>query len=281
LPDVFVVIGASGFIGRAAVAALARRGTPVLAVARHVLDMKKPIQTARVTSYSELIPPMADSVLLHLAEPRDIDPANDTRDAYVAERRAVLADLLAKNWGHVVYASSAAVYGDDDAAPRRTGDSIKPRGTYAKAKAACEQDVLACGGAVARLSNVYGFGMASYTVVSDILRQIPGEGTLAVRDRKPVRDYLWIDDAGEGLAVLAISRKSGVFNLGTGVGISVGDLAHAMLEYAGQSGREVYASAASERASHLVLDISETTKQLGWTPKVTLAQGLGHLIGAA
>jgi UDP-glucose 4-epimerase len=278
---VFVVIGASGFIGRAAVAALARRDAPVLAVARHELDMKKPIQTARVTSYSKLIPPMADSVLLHLAEVRDISRANDTHDTYVAERRAVLAELLAKNWGHVVYASSAAVYGDCDFAPRQTGDAIKPRGTYANAKAACEQDVLARGGAVARLSNVYGPGMASNNVISDILRQIPGEGTLAVRDRNPVRDYLWIDDAGEGLAALAISRKPGVFNLGSGIGISVGDLAHVMLEYAGQSGREVCASAASECASHLVLDISQTIKQLGWTPKVTLAQGLAHLIGPA
>ena len=276
----FVVTGASGFIGRATVAAFARRGAPVLAVSRHALDMKQPIRTARVISYSELKPPAADCVLLHLAEPRDIDPAMDIGDVYIAERRAVLADLLAKNWGHVVYASSAAVYGDDAAAPHRTNDTIRPRGSYARAKAACERDVLARGGAVARLSNVYGPGMAPNNVLSDILRQIPGEGPLTVHERDPVRDYLWIEDAGEGLVTLAISRKPGIFNFGTGVGTSVESLAYMALDRGGQHGRPVKDSGETGKASRLVLDISTTTDELEWTPNVALAQGLANLLGS-
>jgi UDP-glucose 4-epimerase len=277
----FLVTGASGFIGRATVAALARRGVPVVAAARHMLDMEKPIQTVRVTSYSELKPPEADCVLLHLAEPRNIGPAEDIGSDYVAARRALLADLLAKHWGHVVYASSAAVYDDNDATPHRTSEEIAPRGTYAKAKATCEQDVLERGGAVARLSNVYGPGMAPNNVVSDILRQVPGEGPLTIQNRRPVRDYLWIDDAAEGLAVLATSRKAGVFNFGTGVGTSVEVLAHTALAGGGQPGRAVRATEEAERSSHLVLDISATTQQLGWTPQVGLAQGLKILLGVA
>lgn len=278
----FVVTGASGFIGRATVAALARRGVPVLAAVRHMPDMEKPIQTVRVTSYSELKPPEADCVLLHLAEPRDIGPAEDSGSDYVAARRALLADLLAKHWGHVVYASSAAVYGDsNDATPHRTSEAIAPRGTYAKAKATCEQVVLARGGAVARLSNVYGLGMAPNNVVSDILRQIAGDGPLTVQGRRPVRDYLWIGDAAEGLAALATSRKPGVFNFGTGVGTSVEALAHTALARGGQPGRAVRATEEAERSSYLVLDISATTQQLGWTPHVGLAQGLKILLGAA
>jgi nucleoside-diphosphate-sugar epimerase len=280
-PDVFVVTGASGFIGRAAVSALARRDMPVLAVSRRTAVFDPPVRPIIVKDYLELELPTGDAVLIHLAEPRDIGAVDNTDEVYVAERRAIMRILLAKGWGHVVYASSAAVYGDHVAVRHRTGDAVNPQSGYAEAKAACELDVLTRGGTVARLSNVYGPRMAPNNVISDILRQIPGKGPLTVSDRRPLRDYLWIDDAGEGLAALAISGKSGVFNLGTGIGISVGDLAHAILECAGQSGREVYASAASERTSHLVLDISETIKELGWTPKVTLAQGLAHLIGAA
>jgi UDP-glucose 4-epimerase len=281
LPDVFVVTGASGFIGHATVAALARRGMPVLAAARQKMVMQKPIQTAQVGSYAELRPPDADSVLVHLAEPRDIGSVECGGQTFIAERRRVLADLLAKNWAHFVYVSSAAVYGDEAEASRRADDAIVLRGAYARAKVACEDEVLARGGAVARLANVYGPGMAANNVVSDILRQVPGEGVLIVQNRKPVRDYLWIDDAAEGLAALAVSGKRGIFNFGTGVGTSVEALARVALRCAGEPDRSVGVSHGAERESYLVLDISATAQELGWTPKVALAQGLKILLDAA
>jgi UDP-glucose 4-epimerase len=275
---VFVVTGASGFIGRAVALALAHRGAPVLAASRRSIDMNAPIQTRQLRSYAELAPTSADCILLHLAEPRDIDSAAIVGEVYVADQRAALAELLAKGWGHVVYASSAAVYGDKDRAPHRADQAIKPRGAYAQAKAVCEQDVLAYNGTVARLANVYGPGMAANNVISDILRQIPGDGPLQVRDRKPTRDYLWIDDLADGLASLAMSRRPNIFNFGTGRGISVGELARIALDKSDEPSRPV-AALGDERESHLVVDISETTAQLGWKPGVTIEQGLATLLG--
>jgi len=276
---VFVVTGASGFIGRAVVTALVRRGALVLAASRRPIEMNSAVETRQLRSYAELVPRAADSTLLHFAEPRDIDAAARAGEGYIAERRAALAELLAQNWGHVVYGSSAAVYGDAERTPHRTDDAVKPRGAYARAKAACEEDALAEGGAVARLANVYGSGMAPNSVVSEILRQIPGAGPLVLRDRKPVRDYVWIDDLADGLAALAMSRKAGIFNFGSGRGISVGELARTALDKAGEPGRPICAWG-EERESQLVVDIAETSAQIGWKPSVTIEQGLGNLLGA-
>jgi UDP-glucose 4-epimerase len=276
----FVVTGASGFIGRSVVLALARRGVPVLAASRRALEFGPSIQRMTVTSYAALRPPSVASVLLHLAEPRDVGSADNAGETYVADRRETLAQLLAKKWGHVVYASSAAVYGDEDRAPHRTDDEIKPRGAYAQAKVACEQDVLAHGGTVSRIVNVYGPGMAENNVISDILRQIPGDGPLIVRDRKPKRDYLWIGDLSDGLVALAMSLKPGIFHFGTGRGISVGEVARIALDRAGEPRRTVCASG-DERESHLVLDVSETTAQLGWKPRVAIEHALANLLGVA
>lgn len=276
----FVVAGASGFLGRALVAELAGRGLPVLAVSRRPVAFDLSVQTALVQSYSELEPTAPASVLIYLAEPRDLAAAEDKGEGYVAERRAALAGLLCKPWSYVVYASSAAVYGDAGHAPHRTDEEIAPLGVYARAKAACEQDALAGGGAVARISNVYGSGMASNNVIADIVGQLAGDRPLMIRDLKPVRDYLWIDDLSKGLATLTMSRKRGIFNFGTGQGHSVGEIARLLLDYAGQSDRPIQASETA-RESCLVLDVSDTTVRLGWKPSVSIEQGLAKILGAA
>lgn len=279
--DVFVVTGASGFIARAVTAALARQGATVMAASRRGTNFDPPVKRVVVKRYAELQPPSADSVLIHLAEPRDIVNADRSSEAYIAERTVMLAELLAKGWGHVVYVSSSAVYGGDNPVPHSADEIVSPHGLYAQAKLACERQILAQGGAVARLSNVYGPGMAPDNVIADILRQIPGSGPIVVRDRKPVRDYLWVDDAADGLAMLALSRKPGIFNFGTGKGTSVEDLARLASAQAHESVRPVVSSAEIEYESCQVLSISDTIAKLGWKPRVSLDQGFANLVGAA
>lgn len=276
----FVVTGASGFIARAVTIALASRGVAVVAASRRSVAFDPPVRRVAVENYAEVQPPSADSVLIHLAEPRDIGNADVSDDAYVAQRGAVLADLLAKGWAHVVYVSSSSVYGGDDPVPHCADEAVNPTGLYALAKVTCERQVLAQGGAVARLSNVYGPGMAPNNVIADILRQVPGDGPIVVRNRKPVRDYLWIDDAAEGLTMLAMSREPGIFNFGTGTGTSVEDLARLALSRVHGNSRMVVNSVAVEQESHQLLCIADTVKKLGWTPKVSIDQGVANLVGA-
>jgi nucleoside-diphosphate-sugar epimerase len=231
--------------------------------------------------YADLAPDSPNQVLIHVAEPRDIAAAETDATVHTAGVRRVLMALLSKRWGHVVYASSAAVYGDGVSRPRRTDEPVIPVNAYARAKAICEAEVLAAGGAVARLANLYGPGMAANNVISDILRQIPGTGPLTVRDGAPVRDYLWVDDAARGIADLASTRAGGVVNFGTGRGLSVGEVARIALDLAGQSERQVVASAPTVTPSHLILDVSATVAMLGWRSKVSLEEGLKALLAMA
>jgi UDP-glucose 4-epimerase len=281
LSEVIVVTGASGFVGRAVVAALAQRGLPVLAASRHPPSDKPASKSVIFDSYAELQPTDRDDVLLHLAEPNDIDAAEQQGETYVSERLSSLSELLAKGWSSIVYASSAVVYGATSRRPHKTSDTLEPAGAYARAKLACEREVLAGGGAVARIANVYGHGMARNNILSDILRQIPGEEPLMVRNRKAVRDYLWIEDLAGALVALASSGRGGVWNIGTGRGSSVLQLAQTALGLAQQAGRPIVASSDCEFPSCIVLDISETVKGLGWQPRIEIKDGLARLLEAA
>ncbi|WP_340117725.1 NAD(P)-dependent oxidoreductase [Pelagibius sp. 7325] len=266
-----VVTGASGFVGRAVVAELRRRGVTVAAVSRQSLA-----GGVTVADYADA--PGGD-VLVHLAEPSDRAAARKLGADHVHRTALTLQTLLAKGYGKTVYASSAVVYEDDSPSPRRVGDPTPTDDPYARAKRRCESEVSAAGGAVARLANLFGPGMASSNAISTILAQIPGEGAVEVWDDEPVRDFLWVDDAAEAIASMALSSEKGIFNVGSGEGNSIGAVARTALAIAGDEARPVVATKPSGRRSHLVLDIEDTRRRLGWTPRTSLADGLRQLIG--
>jgi UDP-glucose 4-epimerase len=280
LPDI-VVTGGSGFLGRAVVSELAKSGHAVTRVTRRELVPQSGISDLRIADYRDLPEKMEHSILIHTGEPADIGAAEAAGESHIREVGTLFDTLLARGFSRVVYISSAAVYGDGLQAPRRPDEPISPRGIYARGKANCEVKVLARGGAVVRLSNLFGPGMARNTLIGDVLAQIPGSGPLRLRDDKPIRDYVYVEDAARAVAASVARPSSGVTNVGSGMGTSAGSLARTALALAGETGRQVVATGASDRPSHLVLDISQTKAKLGWEPRVSLADGLNVMMKSA
>lgn len=264
-----VVTGAAGFVGRALLRHLKGAGIAAVGVSRSAAS-----DTKRVADYADA-PAPDGAILVHLAQARDASAPVDPLQ--LATCRA----LAAKPWRHVVYASSAVVYGDRLPYPRRPDEAVQPEGAYGKLKAACEAVFADVSGTIVRLANLYGPGMAANNVLADVLRQIPGDGALRLRDLTPVRDFLWIDDAVRCLAGACRAAPGGVLNAGSGRGVAVGDLARLALELAGESHRPVAGARNGTRASTLVLDIAGTRAALGWTPEIDLCAGLTTLLESA
>lgn len=266
-----VVTGASGFIGRAVSKELRDRGVETLAYSRRIER-----DSVQVADYREISVPDG-AVLLHLAEESRVDLV-DADVAGAAE--SLLAALLSLGFGHVVYASSAVLYGDGSAVPHGPGDPVRTDTPYQTGKRNCETRIAAAGGMVLRLTNVYGPGMRDGTVFSDVVAQLGLTEPVTVRDAAPVRDFLWVGDAARGLADAALSEASGTYNLGTGIGTSVGELAGRICALAGEPGRPVRAQRPGGKPSCLVVDISETTGATGWRPEVSLERGLATMMAA-
>ena len=272
-----VVTGASGFLGGYVLRVLAaQRNVEVTAVTR-----KELFGWCNVLDYSQS--PVGD-VLIHLAEANDRAQVAKAGQIYEEKVLATLTTLLVKDYRRVVYASSGVLYGDADIRAHVPSDPIRLDDAYARVKRLSELAVLKSpGGVVVRLANIYGTGMSQNNVMSTILRQIPGTGSLEVMVKDPVRDFVWAQDAAEGIVALALnhfqnSDEGRLYNLGTGVGTSIGKLACMTLEIAGQTDRPVKAKCLPDRQSSLILDFSATTSACGWTPKTSLQQGLTHLL---
>ncbi|MDX8400571.1 MAG: NAD-dependent epimerase/dehydratase family protein [Gallionellaceae bacterium] len=272
-----VVTGGTGFLGASVLRELSRRkNVEVIPVTRRDIPA-----WYQVSDYSES--PVGD-VLIHLAEDSDRAHVEKLGKPYEEKALCTLSALLAKRYGRVVYASSAVLYGDADKGGHFSSDPILGHDSYSLIKRKAELAVLqAPSGIVARLANIYGAGMSKNNVMSTVLRQISCEGALEVWDASPVRDFVWVEDVAEGIVDLALNRinadvEGGVYNLGTGVGTSIGALASMALEIAGQSGRAVKARYSIDSESSIILNFSETTSAYGWSPKTSLRQGLARML---
>lgn len=269
-----VVTGATGFVGRALMAQLRAAGWPAIGVSR-----REHPGVLRLDDYAES--PQGD-VLVHLAEDSVRSRVNAAGDAYAMQALSTLRALCQRGYRRIVYASSAVLYGDFCTHPHRTDDPVQIVDVYTWVKAESERVVLEqqedC--AIARLANAYGPGMARENVLSTILQQLGKAGPVRVMDDSPVRDFVWIADVADALARMATSSATGVFNVGTGTGVSVRQLAAAALECSGEPSRVVESMNTPERLSHLVVDPSSTRRSFGWRANTTLAEGLSQLIQA-
>lgn len=262
-----VVTGASGFLGRAVMAELAANGMLAVGVCRRAVAGMHLVADYRDT-------PQAD-VLIHLAEEPDRAVAN--RNEAALREQADVVRRLSDRSGKVIYASSGAVYGDAGRAPFTTDDPVNGYDLYSCSKIASERVVVEAGGIVLRLANLYGVGMSPNNVISDIVRQVPGEGALRVRDDKPVRDFLAVTDAARAFALVAKAAVSGILNIGSGKGQSIGDVARLALDVAGQACREIVATNPAGKPSVNVLDVAGTLERIGWSSACSLRDYLQGL----
>lgn len=267
-----VVTGATGLLGRAVIRQLKARDPAVDVVG---VSRREGLGHLWVPDYSQT--PEGD-VLVHLAEASDRSWVERAGNAYVLPALALIETLARRSYRHIVYASSAVLYGDQSEKLHGVDDPIFVRDRYSELKARSEKVVLSSGGTSARLCNLYGFGMRAENVANKILAQIPGKGPLRVFDASPSRDFLWIDDAAAAVAAMALRPSSGLYNVGTGIRTSVADFARIALTHSNQADRPVLSERPHAGLSCIVVDASETETVYGWKPTHSIDLGISLLV---
>ena len=107
-----VITGASGFIGSALITRLKKENIPYVGLTRKNIN-----GLTTISSYDDYSGDQ-NSILIHLAQPN-----NSTKKSN-GDEIVLLENLLSNSWQHIIYISSAAVYGDQIESPRKTKEKI-------------------------------------------------------------------------------------------------------------------------------------------------------------
>ena len=133
--------------------------------------------------------------------------------------------------------------------------------------------------AVLRVSNPYGEGqrlIATQGAVAVFLgRALNGEKVVIWGDGTISRDYVYVGDVIRSLvAVMSYSGKEHIFNIGSGMPITLLELVSAIESVVGKKVELEFLPARALDVPINVLDINRAECELGWTPKVSLNDGL-------
>jgi UDP-glucose 4-epimerase len=193
----------------------------------------------------------------------------------------------------VVYASTAAIYGDCGIVPVDEQCPAAPLSAYGADKRACELHARVAGGVHAvptvglRFFNLYGPRQNPQSPYSGAIaifaeRLAHGEPVEIFGDGKQVRDFTFIGDAVSALcrALPAASTSAPVFNVCTGKGTTVRTLAETM---AARYRTELVAYYRPGRCGEVRVSIGDprqAAEQLGFSAEIALADGLAITLDA-
>jgi UDP-glucose 4-epimerase len=194
----------------------------------------------------------------------------------------------------VVYAGTRGQYGRPVETPVREGHPMRPTDFYGVDKAAAEQyhflynKVCGLRAASLRINNTYGprhqMKHAKYGTLNWLIRlAMEGRSIRVYGDGSQLRDYNYVDDVTEAfLLVGARSEADGeAFNLGSGQPIRFLDLVKVIIETVGNGSYECVPWPQERLAIEVgdyVADYSKIYRLLGWSPKVSLAEGLARTV---
>ena len=213
-PARVVILGARGFVARAAAQRLERAGVPVLALGREQLDLRT---TDAGTLLAGLLMP-TDAVLFVSAKAPCKTP--DLLLENVAMARSVCAALAGAPVAHVVYVSSDAVYGAAETLVRETSPTM-PDSLHGlmhmtregMLRLATRQPLL-----ILRPSLLYGTDDPHNGYGPNAFGRLAaaGQAITLFGEGEEQRDHVAIEDVAEIIHRALCCRSTGVLNVATG-----------------------------------------------------------------
>jgi UDP-glucose 4-epimerase len=236
-------------------------------------------------------------VVVHLAAQIDVrksvaDPVFDATTNIIGTLNILDAIRESGRRTRVAFTSTGgAIYGDFNTPPNVETFPKDPESPYAISKLAAEY-YLAYYGRIhglehvsLRFGNVYGprqdpHGEAGVVAIF-CTRILQGKPLTIFGDGLQTRDYVYVGDVARAVFLgatrdlpSAARVDARAFNVGTGIGTSVIDLAKLLQEAAGSTVDTDFAPRRPGEQQESFLDASKARALLGWEPAMTLSEGL-------
>ena len=292
----FVVTGGAGFIGRHLTKYLLDAGNEIIVIdnlRRGTLDNLKEVKDqiefhkTNILDYDNLkeIVKNVDAVF-HQAALGSVPQSFKEPEEYHKVNAVGTENLfkLAKQFGFkVVYASSSSIYGEQTEFPIKEDANRKPLNPYGESKLQAEKlaEKYAKEGVKIiglRYFNVFGIGQnPNYAgVIPKFIERLSQlKAPIIEGDGTQTRNFTYVSDVVDANIRAFKSDVSHAFlNIATGKPVSINELAEILIQMFGQSTKPIYEKPRKGDIHKSLADITLAKKLIGWSPKVTLEDGL-------
>lgn len=290
-----LLTGGSGFIGSNLARRLVAVGHEVVALGRRSCPIESvlSIEAERLdaTSVRAAMAGQHFDAVFHLAA-AGVHPMDRDRDELIRVNAMLPAEVvaLASSFGvdAVVLMGSSAEYASQPTAMFNEDGVLETQKIYGASKAAGGLLALATGAerrlpvAVLRAFNVYGPGEADHRLLPSLATKLKRGEPVDLSAGTQVRDFLYVDDACDGLLAAAVAlcgggMPSGAYNLSTGTGASVRDFARTVARCMSADGNLLRFGALPLRPDDVPVVVGDPLRlknATGWRANHSLDEGV-------
>ncbi|CAH0344875.1 NAD-dependent epimerase/dehydratase family protein [Bacillus sp. CECT 9360] len=290
-----LITGGAGFIGTFTKNVLKEHGYEVILVDNFITGDRKNIEKEDILIekdiredglFEQLNDFQIDSVI-HLAAQTSVpdsidDPAYDLSENIEGTVKMLqLAKRL--NAKKFIFASSAAVYGENPACPLNETEVLAPTSPYGLSKMTGERYVqllskqYGIDATILRYANVFGPKQSKDGeggVIKIFIDKLGKNETLQIfGDGGQTRDFIYVEDIASA-HLAALKNPGGVYNVGTNTETSVNKLIDVLTSLSDESMDKQYMEPRKGDIYRSCLDNSQITKELAWQPKYSFEKGL-------
>ncbi len=296
-----LVTGGAGFIGSRLVAELVSQGHEVL-----VLDNLSTGKNENIHPDARLIDgDIRDYKLVlkaskgvdcvfHLAAfvsvPMSVQKPEECRDVNIGGTLNIIKAAGENGVGKIIFSSSCAVYGDRGNNAATESDTPNPLSPYAVSKLEGENLLESYGKefdysyTILRYFNVFGENQNPDSPYSGVMskficRALRNQEITIYGDGSQIRDFIYIRDVVDAnIRALTVDAGNGIFNIGTGKGASIKDLA-GMIIRSCSSDSQISCEPGKPGDIHFSLsDITRAKERLSWRPRHDVEEAISATI---
>ncbi len=190
-----------------------------------------------------------------------------------------------------VFASSSAVYGDDERLPKKEGNEGSPLSPYALGKLTGEQycrifsQLYGFNTVSLRYFNIFGprqdpFSQYAAAIPNFVIKLLNSEKPIIFGDGEQSRDFIFVSNVVEAnlLASQAQDVSGEVFNIACGARTTVNDLISEIKRILEIDIPSEYTDPQPGDVKHSHADISKAQERLNYNPLITFSEGLEKTI---
>jgi UDP-glucose 4-epimerase len=292
-----LVTGGAGFIGSNLVDALLQEGHEVVVVDNLSTGFKQNINPRAKFYQADLCDKALASIfekekpdiVNHHAAQVDVrksseDPIADAGSNILGSLN-LISNCLRFGAKRIIYASTGgAIYGEPQYLPADENHPVNPISQYGVSKHTVEHylhlysitDGLEY--VILRYANVYGprqnpFGEAGVVAIFAV-QMLTGKRPTIFGPGDKTRDYTHVSDVVRANIIALNHRTNGIYNIGTGVETKDQEIFDTLASVLGYKEPPVYAPLRKGEVYRISLDCSKAKKELGWSARISLREGI-------